>query len=84
MTGADERCKGRGFVNSLRAKLTVPFPWLKSASLYGEFENDVVETDKRMAAVGGDYQISSKSRLYARHEFINSLGGPFELNNFQE
>jgi large repetitive protein len=70
-------------VNSVRAKLTVPVPFVKQASIYGEAENDVIETDKRMLAAGGEMQIGSKSRLYARHEFINAIGGPFELNNFQ-
>ena len=70
-------------VTSLRTKMTVPVPKLKGASIYGEYENDVVETDKRLVAVGGEYKISSKSRLYARHEFMDALGGPFELNAFQ-
>ena len=71
-------------VTSLRAKLTAPVPNVKGASFYGEYENDIVEPDKRMVAVGGEYQIKTKSRLYARHEFINALGGPFELNTVQQ
>ncbi len=71
-------------VNSARAKVTVPVPFVKQASVYGEVENDVIETDKRLLAVGGEMQVGPKTRLYARHEFINALGGPFELNNFQE
>jgi hypothetical protein len=71
-------------VSSLRAKVTTPFPGLKGASVYGEYENDVVETDKRLVAVGGEYQLRPKTRLYARHEFIDALGGPFELNTLQQ
>jgi hypothetical protein len=70
-------------VTSLRAKFTAPVPKVKNASLYGEYENDVVEPDKRMVAVGADYQTGSRSKLYARHEFISALGGPFELNTVQ-
>jgi hypothetical protein len=70
-------------VRSARVKFTTPIPKLAKASLYGEYENDVVETENRLAAVGGEYQIRSKSRLYARYEFIDSIGGPFELNNLQ-
>ena len=71
-------------VKSVRAKITTPVPKLKNARLYGEIENDVAETGKRLVAVGGEYQVQAKTRLYARHEFIDALGGPFELNNQQQ
>jgi uncharacterized repeat protein (TIGR01451 family) len=71
-------------VTSLRTKITTPIPKVKGASLYGEYENDVIEPDKRLVAVGGDYQLKPKTRLYARHEFINAIGGPFELNSVQQ
>ena len=72
-------------VRSVRGKLTLPLPWTKSAGrIYGEYEQDVVDSDKRLAAVGGDYQLDSKARAYFRHEFISSLGGPFELNTVQQ
>jgi uncharacterized repeat protein (TIGR01451 family) len=70
-------------VTSVRAKLTLPVPYVKSAAVYGEIENDVVEPDKRLLAAGGEYQIAPKSRLYARHEFMDAIGSPYELNNFQ-
>ncbi len=70
-------------VNSIRGKLTVPVPLMSQATVYGEVENDLVETEKRLLAAGGEYQFAAKSRLYFRHEFINAIGGPFELNNFQ-
>jgi uncharacterized repeat protein (TIGR01451 family) len=71
-------------ITSVRAKLTAPIPRLKNARLFGEFENDVVESDKRMWAVGGDYQWNTKTKIYARHEFINSLGSQYELNSSQQ
>ena len=71
-------------VTSLRTKITAPIPKVKGATFYGEYENDVIEPDKRLVAVGGDYQLKPKTRLYARHEFINAIGGPFELNTVQQ
>ena len=71
-------------VRSLRFKLGAPVPRLADASAYVEWENDVVETDNRTVAVGGEYQFSSRGRVYARHELMSSLGGPFELNNIQQ
>ena len=71
-------------VNSLRAKFSMPVPKLPSASVYAEYENDVKHTDERMVAVGGDWRVRTKTKLYARHEFISSLGGPFELNGSQQ
>ena len=71
-------------VRSIRAKLTLPLPWTDGAGrIYGEYEQDVLE-DKQLAAIGGQYQVDAKTRLYLRHEFISSLGGPFELNTVQQ
>jgi uncharacterized repeat protein (TIGR01451 family) len=71
-------------VKSLRARLSVPVPKLRGLSVYGELENDIAETSKRLIAAGGEYQLNGKTRLYARHEFIDALGGPFELNTVQQ
>ena len=71
-------------VRSLRFKLGAPIPRLADASAYVEWENDVVDTDNRTVAVGGEYQFSTRGRIYARHELISSLGGPFELNSLQQ
>lgn len=71
-------------VRSIRAKLTLPLPWTEGAGrIYGEYEQDILESDKRMAAIGLQYQVDTKTRLYLRHELISSLGGPFELNTVQ-
>ena len=42
------------------------------------------ESNKRVAALGGDYQFSTRGRVYARHELISSLSSPFALNQLQE
>lgn len=71
-------------VRSLRLKVGAPVPFVKGASMYGEIENDVQETDNRILALGADYQVKAKTRLYARHEFIDSLGGEFQINSTQQ
>ena len=71
-------------VNSVRAKVTVPVPRVRDAHAFAEYEQDVLVASQRLAAVGGDWQFASRGRVYARHEFISSLGGPFELNQTQQ
>jgi hypothetical protein len=68
---------------SVRAKLTAEVPKHPEATLYVEGEQAIDESDKQLAAVGGDYQVANRGRLYVRHEFISSLQGPYELNDTQ-
>jgi hypothetical protein len=70
-------------VDSLRVRLTAPLPNIDRASAYTEYEQDINSTDKRMASVGFDYVMKAGGRFYARHEFISTLTGPFELNDQQ-
>ncbi len=71
-------------VRSLRTKLTLPLPYTQGAGrVYGEYEQDLWNADKRLGALGGEFQVDTKTRIYVRHEFISSLGGPFELNSVQ-
>ena len=65
---------------SIRAKVTTPVPWVEKANVFGEYEQAIDDSDRKLFAVGGDYRISSRAKLYARHEFISSLSGPFSLN----
>jgi large repetitive protein len=69
-----------GDVTSIRAKLQMPIPKLEAASAYIEAEVDVNDSNKRLIAVGGEYALSGKGKLYARHEFESSLAGGFSLN----
>ncbi len=72
-------------IRSARVRLTLPVPWTSGAAhAYGEYEQDIFDADKRLAALGGTYQLDTKTRLYLRHELISSLGGPFELNTVQQ
>lgn len=67
---------------SARAKLAAPVPGLPEASVYAEAEQ-AVSGNGRVLAAGGEYRFAAKSRLYARHEFMNSLTGLYGLNDGQ-
>jgi hypothetical protein len=71
-------------IDSLRLKVTTPVPYAPQGNIYGEYEQDVRDPDKRLAAAGGDYQIANRGRLYFRDEFISSLSGPYALNSVQK
>jgi large repetitive protein len=70
-------------VDSARIKIGGPVPYLPEANIYGEYEQDIKDNGRKVAALGGDYQFASRGRLYARHEFISSLSGSYALNNNQ-
>ncbi len=74
----DKSATAQTEVDSLRAKLTGKLtPEFK---LFGEYEQDVSDAAKRIAAIGGDYQLAQRTRLYGRHELISSLGSAYALN----
>lgn len=66
-------------VDSVRLKVGVPVN--KDAKVFGEIEQDVRDADKRIVALGGDYQLGSRTKVYARHELISSLGSSFSLTD---
>jgi len=70
-------------VTSVRGRVTGPMPGVKDATIYGELEVDVKDAGRKIAAIGGDYLLGNKGRVYARHEFISSLTGPYGLNSSQ-
>ena len=61
--------------NSLKVRLTGQVT--DSTSLYGEYERS--GDDRQRVAMGGEHRINEKSRMYARHEFANSLSGTYGL-----
>jgi uncharacterized repeat protein (TIGR01451 family) len=67
---------------SLRARITDQVT--PRASLFGEYEQDLKESDQRRAAVGGDFRLASRTRAYGRYELISSFAGPYALNPAQE
>ena len=66
-------------VDSVRLKVAAPVG--KDARVFGELEQDVHDSDKRVVALGGDVQLASRTKLYARHELISSLGSSFSLTD---
>jgi large repetitive protein len=67
-------------VTSLRIKATTAIPGTVNGSVYGELEQDVKDKDKRLVAIGADYQITQRAKMYARHEFVSTLSGGFSLS----
>jgi len=64
------------------ARLTaLPSP---ASSIYGLYEQDIMQTGDRRLALGGDYTVFHRVRLYAEHEFLSSLAGPYALNTAQQ
>ena len=68
-------------VMTVRAKLTFLFG--KRANVYGEGEQDVRSSARRVAAIGTQLLVSDRVKLYGRHEFISSLDGPYALTEGQ-
>jgi hypothetical protein len=58
---------------SLRARLTAKVT--DDASIYGEIERAADDTGRQRAALGAEYRINEKSRVYGRYEFENTLSG---------
>lgn len=82
--GADDGEAVDREVTSLNASATWAPQALPSAKLNLEYEQDVDAADNRMLAVGGDYQLGQRSRVYARHELISSPTGPFGLTELSK
>ncbi|MFY9259062.1 MAG: SdrD B-like domain-containing protein [Gallionella sp.] len=70
-------------VTSARVKTIAQVPSITGLSVNAEYEQDVKDSGKKMAALGAEYQMMNRGRLYARHEFITSLSSAFTLNPTQ-
>jgi large repetitive protein len=73
-----------GELATARFKLTGEVPNLPKLTVFGEYEQALEDSDKKMAALGGEYRLFDQTKLYAKHEFISSLGNQYTLNNFQQ
>lgn len=65
---------------SARVKLTVPVPGVPQADVFGLAEYAIDGSGGREIGVGGNYAINPTTKLYVRHDFINSLNSPYTLN----
>ena len=70
-------------VNAALVRLSAQIPHFPRATATAEYEQDVNELDKRIVAVGGNYQFWDKGRVYFRQELISSLGDSYSLNTLQ-
>lgn len=68
---------------SLRAKLSGALPLLTGATAFVEAEQDVHDAGRRLLALGADLALPQQARLYARHELVSSLTGPYALDPAQ-
>jgi uncharacterized repeat protein (TIGR01451 family) len=57
--------------------------FMKNLSVFGDYEQ-AFNGDGQVFALGGDYALSARTRLYFRHEFINSLTGRYGLDSQEE
>ncbi|HUK63146.1 MAG TPA: hypothetical protein VLV15_07435, partial [Dongiaceae bacterium] len=58
---------GEPGIATLRGKLSAQVPRRPELSGYLEFEQDLVRSQRRLAALGGEYRFSPVGRLYLRH-----------------
>lgn len=63
----------------LSAKARVNYAMTDRSHLFAEYEQELREDRKKMLAFGGDYYFTDKSRVYARHEVLNSLSDVYGL-----
>jgi len=67
-------------VTTARVKLTVPVPGVPQADVYGLAEYAIDGSGGREIGLGGNYAFNPTTKLYVRHDFINSLQGIYTLN----
>lgn len=66
-------------VSALRARLGWTLPEQARTALFAEYERDVRDDGYR-AALGGEYLVAHRTRLYGRHEWLSSFEGPYAIN----
>jgi len=64
---------------SVRLKLTAKLG--DKSSVYGEYERDIEDASKQRYALGADYKIAERTRLYLQHEWSTSSSGPYGLSD---
>ncbi|PIF73226.1 putative repeat protein (TIGR01451 family) [Variovorax sp. 54] len=67
-------------LTTVRARLSAQVPGVPQAQVFVEGEQDTRKSDRHVLAVGGNYAVTDKTRLYGRYELVSSLYGPYELN----
>lgn len=66
-------------LTTIRARISAQVPGLPQANVFVEGEQDIRKSDRHVLAVGGNYAVTDKTRIYGRYELVSSLYGPDEL-----
>ncbi|HEX4933329.1 MAG TPA: hypothetical protein VFV33_09135, partial [Gemmatimonadaceae bacterium] len=66
-------------VSALRGRLNYTLPENTRSSLFAEYEQDIRD-DSHRGAVGGEYLLANRARLYGRHEWLTGVQGPYATN----
>lgn len=67
--------------NTGRLRLEHQFKWWnRVGSGFGEWEQDITETDRRVLSAGGEYFVHDRTKMYLKHELSNSLSGARALS----
>lgn len=67
-------------VQSAFVKLSTDIPYVDGAKASVEYEQDLRDTEAKLLALGLEYYIADRAKLYVRHEAISSLDNGFGLN----
>ena len=66
---------------AVRARVSAKISDVPSALVYAEAEQDVNDSEHHSTALGGNYALNEKTRIYGRYEVISSLGSEYSLAN---
>ncbi len=81
--GATSSLINRGLVDNdvsaIRGRLNWTLPEKTRSSLFTEYEQDIRD-DSHRGAVGGEYIINNRTRVYGRHEWLTGTQGPYATN----
>ena len=66
-------------LTTVRARLSAQVPGLPQANVFVEGEQDIRKSDRHVLAVGGNYAVTDKTRIYGRYELVSSLYSQDEL-----
>lgn len=70
-------------LTTVRARLSAQVPGVPLAQVFVEGEQDLHDSARRTLAVGGNYAITDKTRVYGRYELVSSLYGTDGLSATQ-
>ena len=70
-------------LTTVRARLSTQVPSVPNAQVFVEGEQDLADGSRHVLAVGSNYAVSDKTRIYGRYELISSLYGPYALDSQQ-